>query len=722
MSKFGLVAILLIVFLSLATQARAATVPNGFSVTNLTTSLNEPVAFAFAADGRIFITEKGGAVRVFKNNTLLTTPFVSVTTDSTGERGLLGIVLDPNFVVNNYVYVYYTVVATPRYNRLSRFTANGDVAAVGSEVVLMNFDNLSGATNHNGGALHFGPDGKLYVAVGDNATGSNAQSMTTRHGKILRLNSDGSIPTNNPFYATNTGLNRAIYAYGFRNPFSFSVDSVSGNIYINDVGQNTWEEFSKLQAGGNYGWPTCEGFYLTGSTVNTCNLAGDVVPLHSYGRAVGSSIAGSTFYRSGQFPASYFGDYFFADYVAGWIKVYDPVSTAVTDFASDADAPVDLHVGTDGSLYYLSIYPGKLVKITYGDGGPGCDPNCGGENSQPPLVTINTPIAGTTYNAGQTINYSGSAFDAEDGAMTNADYAWYIILHHDTHTHPYLGPINGVNSGSFVIPKLGETSANTWYEVKLQATDSSDTTGSGSVYIYPNKANIEIDSNVPGLTLNIDGIPQSAPISFTGVVGFTRNLEAPTTASMNGRTLTYSSWSDGGARNHDVDTPGVATRYTANYRTSEGGYPIYRFWSNQKQGHFFTIDYSEYKDVKANYNSDVWNYERVGYFAYPASSCAGKLPVYRFWSDQKQGHFYTIYEDEKQNVIDAYEDFVWKYEGVAYCVDTGSTGSNKAVYRFWSDRLQHHFYTIDAAERDDVINNLSSTWKYEGVAFYALSW
>ena len=191
---------------------------------------------------------------------LLATPFLTVTVDSSGERGLLGVAFDPNFVSNQLVYIYYTATTPTIHNRISRFTAAGDVAMAGSETIVMDLNNLSTATNHNGGALHFGPDGNLYVAVGDNANGDNAQSLSTRHGKMLRISSTGGIPTDNPFFNSATGDNRAIWALGLRNPFTFSFQPGIGRMFINDVGEGTWEEINDGIAGSNYGWPNCEGF------------------------------------------------------------------------------------------------------------------------------------------------------------------------------------------------------------------------------------------------------------------------------------------------------------------------------------------------------------------------------------------------------------------------------------------------------------------------------
>jgi glucose/arabinose dehydrogenase len=155
--------------------------------------------------------------------------------DSAGERGLLGVAFDPSFATNNFVYAYYTVPGSSSHNRISRFTANGDVMEVGSEVPLVDLPALSTATNHNGGGIHFGADGKLYAGVGENATTANSQSLATPLGKLLRFNADGTIPADNPFAATQSGLARAIWAYGLRNPFTFRYSRVPV-ASINDVG------------------------------------------------------------------------------------------------------------------------------------------------------------------------------------------------------------------------------------------------------------------------------------------------------------------------------------------------------------------------------------------------------------------------------------------------------------------------------------------------------
>ena len=305
-----------------------------------------------APDGRIFVCEQTGRLRVIKNGVLLPTPFVTLAVDPEGERGLLGIAFDPAFATNNFVYVYYTVPIEPRHNRVSRFTANGDVAFPGSETILLELDNLSTASNHNGGAIHFGPDGKLYVAVGENANSANSQTFSNRLGKMLRINSDGTIPTDNPFFNTATGANRSIWALGLRNPFTFAFQPGTGRMFINDVGQNTWEEINDGIAGSNYGWPITEG-----PTANPSFRSPLFAYTHGNGPTTGCAIAGGAFYNplNVQFPATFAGKYFFADLCSGWIRTFDPATSVAADFASGIVQPVDLKVGTDGSLYYLSI-------------------------------------------------------------------------------------------------------------------------------------------------------------------------------------------------------------------------------------------------------------------------------------------------------------------------------------------------------------------------------
>jgi len=221
----------------------AATLPPNFARSQVVGGLASPTAMEFAPDARLFVAEQRGTLRVVKaGGTLATFLDISGRVHSAGERGLLGLAFDPGFSNNHYVYLYYTQRATgttSAHNWVIRVTARGDRAVAGSEKLILQLNNLSSATNHNGGAIHFGEDGKLYVAVGENANGENAQSLGNLKGKILRINKDGTIPRDNPFYNRATGRNRGIWALGLRNPFSFAIQPNTGKMFINDVGEQT---------------------------------------------------------------------------------------------------------------------------------------------------------------------------------------------------------------------------------------------------------------------------------------------------------------------------------------------------------------------------------------------------------------------------------------------------------------------------------------------------
>src|SRR5215218_9144116 len=240
----------------------ATTLPSGQGLTDsLVAQVNKPTSIAVAPDGRLFVTQKAsnnaGKVRVIKNGQLLSKPFLKLATDTSYFRGVLGITLDPNFSSNHYVYVFYTATSPTVHNRVSRFKANGDVAAASSEKVIFELPTLSAASEHNhyGGALRFGPDGKLYVGVGDDTTPANAQLLSSLNGKILRIDSDGTIPSDNPFDdPNNLGQKLPIWALGLRQPYSLDVLSgTSPRMFVNDVGEDTWEEIDEVASRANYG-------------------------------------------------------------------------------------------------------------------------------------------------------------------------------------------------------------------------------------------------------------------------------------------------------------------------------------------------------------------------------------------------------------------------------------------------------------------------------------
>ncbi len=311
--------------------------PPGFSSGTIATGITGATGLAVAPDGRIFVCEQTGTLRVINHGALLREPLLTLDVDSSWERGLIGVTLDPDFAHNGQIYVCYVTPRPYVHHRVSRFTACGDVAVRGSEHVLLEGDDqakLGGnvPAGHQGGALHFGRDGKLYVALGDQTAGAPAQRLTTFQGKLLRINPDGSIPADNPFVQAARGKYRAIWALGLRNPFRFAVQAGTGRIFINDVGQDKWEEIDEGAPGGNYGWPASEG-----PTTDARFRA----PIYHYPVA---SITGGAFCPSGPatgFPPRYRGRYFFMDFVKGWIKVLDPDHPeAVETFAEGLMRPV----------------------------------------------------------------------------------------------------------------------------------------------------------------------------------------------------------------------------------------------------------------------------------------------------------------------------------------------------------------------------------------------
>lgn len=338
------------------------TQPAGFTRnTSFVSGLSNATAMAQAPDGRWFAAEQGGALRVVKNGVLLTPPFTTLIVDSTGERGLIGVALHPNFATNGWIYLYHTTLEGGAHNRIVRVTANppsSDTVSAGSTAPIADLP-LLGANNHNGGAMHFGADGKLYVAVGENAVQANSQDLNTPLGKMLRFNDDGTIPADNPFCTTAATLRCAIWAYGLRNPYTFAVQPVTGRMHINDVGASTWEEINLGARGANYGWPATEG---------PTTAAGVTAPLFAYrhsdtvppgtgpgGFFTGCAITGGAFYPdSGPFPAAYRGSYFFADFCSQWIGRFDLANGAAYAFGAAGGSPVDLRVGVDGALHVLT--------------------------------------------------------------------------------------------------------------------------------------------------------------------------------------------------------------------------------------------------------------------------------------------------------------------------------------------------------------------------------
>ncbi len=396
-----------------------AQLPEGFVRELLAVGL-DPTGLSIAPDGRVFIVEKRGRIRILEGDRLLEAPFLELEVDNENERGLQSMVLHPDFEFNNYFYVFYTVPGEGR-NRISRFTANGNATLAGSEEVIFELDPLSG-TVHNGGGMHISKSGHLMVSVGDGSTGRDAGDLNSLNGKFLRLNLDGSIPEDNPFFDQLEGQYRAIYAYGFRNSYGWSIDPVKGTILANDVGASLWEEINRIEKGKFYGWNEIEGPRADNEVTENYED-----PLYAYDHGQGCAITLSTFYYGppGSFPDRYQGKYLFGDYCQGTIWVLDPESGQVEEtYMTGLDRPVSGLVGPDGALYYL-LRP----KV---EGTVGADDNTAtavGELWRVRYVGDGKPFIGRQPESRLVPVGESARFELEASGTPPLSYEWWV---HDT--------------------------------------------------------------------------------------------------------------------------------------------------------------------------------------------------------------------------------------------------------------------------------------------------
>lgn len=396
--------------LAVALPAPAITLPPGFT-DRLVAAVAAPTALAFTPDGRILVTSQGGDLHVVTpGGVLLGTPALSLGARvcSNGERGLLGVAVDPAFAANRFIYLYYTfnknpastpacatLVSTVPVERVSRYTLP-DTNAIDPSSELVLIDNvLNWGGNHNGGDLLFGPDGFLYASIGDGGCdyagdsgcqGANdaSRDRNVLNGKILRIAKDGSIPASNPFQGAGTARCNAgpaapgticqeAFAWGLRNPFRFAFQPGTGTLFINDVGESAFEEVDLGQAGADYGWPCREGAHpnlTTGKCSPTPPSLVDPIFDYAHGAIPGTtatgcgSITGGAFVPAGLWP-SFDGAYLFADFGCGAIARLNVAGAPATasDFATGIGVGVLVHLAfgpspAGQSLYYTSYAAG----------------------------------------------------------------------------------------------------------------------------------------------------------------------------------------------------------------------------------------------------------------------------------------------------------------------------------------------------------------------------
>jgi len=646
-----------------APPAVAVDLPDGFEMTLVVDGLAEPTAMEFSPDGRLFVSERRGHLRVVKNGELLAAAFFTKRVINNYDGRLIGVAFDPDFERNGYVYVNYKHSIEPYINRLSRVTANPanpDVSLPGSEAVILEYA-AAPKSSHGGEAIHFGTDGRLYVAVGDTNIESTVQSLETLNGKMLRIDpsvcpdsvADGKtcaevaniVPADNPFTDASQypDARGEIWALGLRNPYTFSVDPVTGRMFINDVGEKSWEEINLGSRGANYGWPTCEGV-CPGS-----NPGGFEDPFFAYDHDVGCAITSGAFYRGQTFPNEFEGSYFFADFCVDTIQRWKP-DNHVGVFATETPGGLNnMKVGPDGALYLLSYDEEAVYRIQYtGDGNqtphvavsaspvsgpapltvrfnatgssdPDGDPlvytwdfgdgaplengetashtygdegaytarltveDPGGAQDTatvtisvggPPVGRILHPAAGTLYRGGDSIHFEGTASDTEDGTLPPSAFSWTVQMHHHFendplhHFHPLLGPVGGLQEGTFEAPTTGESDDDVWLRILLTVTDSTGLQHESSRDIHPHLSTFTLATDPSGLQLTLDGQPRTAPYLSAGVVGMEHTLEAMSPQELDGREYRFGSWSDGSDAFHVITTQDSDTTYTASFEAA----------------------------------------------------------------------------------------------------------------------------------------------------------
>ena len=363
------------VVLALALLMPAAAAAQEIALQRVVGGLSSPLGIVSAGDSRLFIVQQRGTIVIWDGTRVLPTPFLNVQNlISTGsERGLLGLAFHPHYASNGIFFVYYTApngdVTIARYS-VSASDPNQANPASGSVILTIPHQQFA---NHNGGQLQFGPDGYLYAGVGDGGSAGNptnsAQDLTQLLGKLLRIDVDQppyAIPSTNPF-VNRAGARGEIWAYGLRNPWRFSFDRATSDLWIADVGQDKYEEVDLQPAtssgGENYGWRLMEGLHCYNPSTN-CQSPGLTMPILEYSHSAGCSITGGYRYRGARFPRLR-GFYFYGDYCSGTIwgasqagdgwttRVMLSTSMAISTFGEDANGELYVADITGNAIYQI---------------------------------------------------------------------------------------------------------------------------------------------------------------------------------------------------------------------------------------------------------------------------------------------------------------------------------------------------------------------------------
>ncbi len=434
--------------------------PAGFTATQLIDyNMIAPTGVKVAPDGRIFVFDLFGGIKIFTEGSGFNpTPFGSIPVDATGDRGLLGAVFDTDFTNNPYVYIHY--VGTDSKVRIGRFTAS---SSVGANFTILYTAPFASGYQHAGGGITMDQNGFIYFGIGDSGTPTNSQDLTTSHGKIHRINRDGSIPAN-PFVGQ-AGVPTSIYAYGVRNPFRLTFDPVTTSVYVGDVGFNTWEEINLIEAGKNYGWALQEG-----PCTSTCSFEN---PRYWYAHQFGTnnsndaSILMGPVYRGTLYPTTYQGQMFVSDYVQGFLRTINPTvaTTSFNTLSTSNGTVIDMDVAPNGKLYFVTITSPRLYRLDY---------TASSSVNLPPVAAAYA--ATTTGAAPLSVTFSSNGSTDPEG--TPLTYLWDFG---DGSTSTTANPTK-------VYPNTGQ------YQARLTVSD-------GTAAIQSSILNITV-GNAPTLTIN----------------------------------------------------------------------------------------------------------------------------------------------------------------------------------------------------------------------------
>lgn len=642
-----------------------ATPPPGFQNQLVHSFEGLPMAIVFLPDGQALVPEKEGTIHLLDptDGSVAPNPVLVLTNLATEfERGLLDLTLDPDFATNGHLYLYYSAAVPARF-RVSRFTYDfqNETADPASEFVVWQDHADHVACCHYGGSLDFGPDGLIYVSMGDEFAGFPAEDLSDTAGSVLRFAPDGSIPADNPFL-DEPGARPEIWLRGFRNPFRARWDLPTGRLFIGDVGGNDQEtaheelNLATTASGGqHYGWPWCEGPSANPDFPN-CDPALHTDPVFSYPHAgFGAAIVAGGVYRGTVFPVEYQGAFFYGDYTRRFIRylTFDSSGLVVTgdfDFEPVTNFMTSIVVGPDGALYYTELN-GGLRRILYIDQAPRLECSASTTLGTPPLtvtfscvaeddqdatvalhfdfgdgtfyddlaipvgtpvifqqtyttkgqvtafgtatdVAANTgtsepltlgvgqapdlvifrPLGGSLFRAGDLVECEVLVSDP-DGTVDPATIRWSAEFIHNEHTHP--GPTQtGGTLFSFEIPgDQHDFRDQTGYRIYVEATDDDGLVGSDTISIFPDKIDLTLATDPPGLTLAVDGLPTSAPAVFDTLIGFGHLVTAADQCFV-GTRYRFEGWSDGAPASHLIIVPETDLTLTATFSAQGSCIPL----------------------------------------------------------------------------------------------------------------------------------------------------